>query len=95
MLSYNPTSDVKVVYGSRATPFVFIEETLPALRHVFDKNVILSMDNWDLDANKNICKKSLYLIEFQESNIEEPYIFCFKLYQVRETLHKKADYLYF
>lgn len=52
MLSYNPTIDVKVVYGSRAKPFVFIEETLPALRHVFDKDVLLSMDMWDLDANK-------------------------------------------
>lgn len=52
MLSYNPTSAVKVVYGSRATPFVFIEEALPALRHVFVKDVLFSMDNWDLDANK-------------------------------------------
>lgn len=51
MLSYNPTIDVKVVNGSRATTFVFIEETLPTLRHVFDKDELLSMDNWNSDAN--------------------------------------------
>lgn len=64
MLLYNPTSDVKVVFNIRATPFVFIVETLPVLSHVFVKDVLLSMHNWNLDANKNICKTSLYLIEF-------------------------------